>query len=88
MRINSVNSNNIINAYKKNTKNDISKQTKSSDSVEISSLGKSFSEFSLDKTFNSKEKIEKLKNSIEQETYNIDSTVLAKKLLNYIKETK
>ena len=89
MNINGINSNNVINLYSKN-KNRVS-QTKKvnnvSDRIEISKLGKSLTNYTLEgvNVDNSK-KIEELKNQINNGTYNVDAKLTARSILDTIKE--
>ena len=89
MNINGINSNNVINFYSKN-KNRVS-QTKEvnnvSGRIEISKLGKSLTNYTLEgvNVDNSK-KIEELKNQINNGTYNVDAKLTARSILDTIKE--
>ena len=89
MNINGINSNNVINFYSKN-KNRVS-QTKKvnnvSDRIEISKLGKSLTNYTLEgvNVDNSK-KIQELKNQINNGTYNVDAKLTARSILDTIKE--
>lgn len=89
MNINGINSNNVINLYSKN-KNRVS-QTKKvnnvSDRIEISKLGKSLTNYTLEgvNVDNSK-KIQELKNQINNGTYNVDAKLTARSILDTIKE--
>lgn len=89
MNINGINSNNVINLYSKN-KNRVS-QTKKvnnvSDRIEISKLGKSLTNYTLEgvNVDNSK-KIQELKNQINNGTYNVDTKLTARSILDTIKE--
>ena len=89
MNINGINSNNVINFYSKN-KNRVS-QTKEvnnvSDRIEISKLGKSLTNYTLEgvNVDNSK-KIEELKNQINNGTYNVDAKLTARSMLDTIKD--
>ena len=89
MNINGINSNNVINLYSKN-KNRVS-QTKKvnnvSDRIEISKLGKSLTNYTLEgvNVDNSK-KIQELKNQIYNGTYNVDAKLTARSILDTIKE--
>lgn len=89
MNINGINSNNVINLYSKN-KNRVS-QTKKvnnvSDRIEISKLGKSLTNYTLEgvNVDNSK-KIQELKNQINNWTYNVDAKLTARSILDTIKE--
>ena len=86
MNINGINSNNVINFYSKN-KNRVS-QTKEvnnvSDRIEISKLGKSLTNYTLEgvNVDNSK-KIEELKNQINNGTYNVDAKLTARSIHNF-----
>ena len=89
MNINGINSNNVINLYSKN-RNRVSqtKEVKSvSDRIEISKLGKSLTNYTLEgvNVDNSK-KIQKLKNQINNGTYNVDAKLTARSILDTIKE--
>lgn len=88
MNINGVSANKVINFY-----NDIKKQDKvsitkkSSDSIEISPLGKSLSSYSIDDKFESNDKrIEDLKNQVANGTYNRDAKLIASKMLEAMKK--
>lgn len=90
MKIN-FNSNNVINIYKSN----ITKQNKDnikvnkSDSVEISSIGREISKY-LDAAKSCdvcNDKIDKIRELIKNNTYEIDSNKIAKAILKEIKES-
>lgn len=90
MKIN-FNSNNVINIYK----NNITKQNKEnikvnkSDSVEISSIGREISKY-LDAAKSCdvcNDKIDKIRELIKNNTYEIDSNKIAKAILKEIKES-
>jgi negative regulator of flagellin synthesis FlgM len=88
MSINGVGSSKVIDLYSKVNKN-VSNNTKvnsQSDSLEISSLGKSLSAYSLGDNFNvSNDKLDELKNQIHKGTYNVNSKLIAQKLYDNIK---
>ena len=87
MKINGVDPSKVVNLYSNNVKS-VQKKTEVSqkDSVQISSLGKNLSSYSLeDKFVNSNEKIEKLKNQISNGTYSRDSKLVAGKILEEMK---
>ena len=89
MNINGINSNNVINFYSKN-KNRVS-QTKEvnnvSDRIEISKLGKSLTNYTLEGVnVDNSNKIEELKNQINNGTYNVDAKLTARSILDTIKE--
>ncbi|NFE20876.1 flagellar biosynthesis anti-sigma factor FlgM [Clostridium botulinum] len=91
MKVNGVGITNSINAYNANKKVTEKEEVKSlKDKIEISHLGKSLTTYSLDDKFlDEKERLDRIneiKDQIEKGTYKIDSKLLAKKLLNNIKE--
>ena len=93
MDVKGIGSHNIINLYNKNSNNSkvVSKEAikKSSDSIEISSLGKSLTDFSLEGlNINNASKIAELKGKVESGTYNVDAKLTAKSMINFIKENK
>lgn len=88
MKINGVNPSKVVNLYSNNVKN-VSKKAEVSqkDSIQISSLGKNLSSYSLDDKFaNSNEKIENLRNEIANGTYSRDSKLVAQKILEAMKK--
>lgn len=87
MKINGVNPSKIVNLYSNQVMN-VGKKTEVSqkDSIQISSLGKNLSSYSLDDKFvNSNEKIETIRNEIANGTYSRDSKLVAAKILEEIK---
>ncbi|MBU3180669.1 flagellar biosynthesis anti-sigma factor FlgM [Clostridium psychrophilum] len=86
MKIDGV-SHNVINMYKKNvTKTEPKVNVIKKDTIELSEEGKNLSALSLnDKSVNSKEKIEAIKNKVMQGTYTVDSKLTAKKIIDVIK---
>lgn len=92
MSIDGINRNLYINAYNSNMKNNtnINKVNKvqETDRIEISSLGKSLTDYSLDTSIDNSKKIADIKNRIESGTYNVDARLTAKSLLNAMKESK
>ncbi|MBD5588082.1 flagellar biosynthesis anti-sigma factor FlgM [Clostridium botulinum] len=91
MKVNGVGITNSINAYNANKKVNEKEEVKSlKDKIEISHLGKSLTTYSLDDKFlDDKERLDRIneiKDQIEKGTYKIDSKLVAKKLLNNIKE--
>lgn len=93
MDVKGIGSHNIINLYNKNNNNSkvASKEAvkKSLDTIEISSLGKSLTDFSLEGlNINSPSKIAELKSKVESGTYNVDAKLTAKSMINFIKENK
>lgn len=87
MKINGVNPSEIIKLYSQNKKGVEKKEEVSkSDSIQISSLGKSLSAYSLDGNFvNRDEKIEKLRNEVSSGTYKRDSKLVAAKIIEEMK---
>ena len=79
--------NNVVNFYKKNTsKAETKVAVLKKDSIELSSAGKTLSAFALDSKFvSSKEKIEGIRNEVMQGTYKMDSTLTAKKIIDFMK---
>ncbi len=78
---------NVISIYKRNTaKTEPKVITIKKDTVELSSEGKNLSALSLnDKSVNSKEKIEAIKNKVLQGTYKVDSKLTAKRIIDIMK---
>jgi len=77
----------VINPYKKTTpKAEVKASVIKKDTIELSTAGKNLSALSLDgKSTNSSEKIEAIKNSIKQGTYNVDPKLTAKKMIDVMK---
>lgn len=91
MDVKGIGSHNIINLYNKNNNKVVPKEAikKSLDTIEISSLGKSLTDFSLEGlNIDNTSKIAELKGKIESGTYNVDARITAKSMINYIKENK
>jgi negative regulator of flagellin synthesis FlgM len=88
MKINGISMNNVTKLYGENKKVESKKPAKEiQDSIEISSLAKSLSEMHNDEAFiNSKEKIEALRNQVSKGTYKSDTTLIAKNIIDIIKE--
>ncbi|WPC41085.1 flagellar biosynthesis anti-sigma factor FlgM [Clostridium sp. JS66] len=87
MKVNGINPNKVISLYSKHKKTIEKKdQVQKNDTVQISSIGKSLSSYSLDDKFiNSKEKIDRLTNEVKNGTYNIDSKLVAAKIIEEMK---
>lgn len=88
MKINGIDPSKMIKLYS-NAKQSVEKkdQVKKSDSIQISSLGKSLSTYSSDDDLvNSKEKIEKIKKEIANGTYKRDSKLVAEKIIEEMKK--
>ena len=92
MSIDRINRQSYINAYNSNIKSnknvDKISKTQEVDRIEISSLGKSLTDYSIDNTRDNAKKIEDIKSKIESGTYNVDARLTAKSLLNAMKEKK
>ncbi|MCM8710952.1 flagellar biosynthesis anti-sigma factor FlgM [Clostridium sp. SYSU_GA19001] len=88
MKISGVGVNKVVNLYKTNSKSSLKNTSNSNkDTIEISTLGKSLSSLSLEENFkNSPEKVEKLKNEISKGTYKVNSALIAKSIIDNIKE--
>lgn len=89
MKIGGVGSNSVINSYNRNKNTLDNKKINNNmkkDSIEISSLGKSLSKYSIEeKTINSKERVETVREEISKGTYNINSKNIAKALIDAMK---
>ncbi|NMA85625.1 MAG: flagellar biosynthesis anti-sigma factor FlgM [Epulopiscium sp.] len=87
MKINGVSPNKIINLYNTTKKLDIKDTNKvQRDSIEISSLGKSLSYMSLDENYEISEKrLEEIRDEISKGTYNVDSKLVAQRMINFMK---
>jgi len=88
MKINNVNMNKVINLYSDNKKVEGKKtEVVKKDSIEISSMARSLSGIHTGETFgNSEAKIEELRKQVSQGTYKRDSSVIAKRMIDLIKE--
>lgn len=90
MSINGINRPTYINAYNSNCNKCMSKvgAVKNSDTIEISSIGKSLTEYSINSGKYSTEKIAEIKSKIESGTYTVDAKSTAKSMINIMKEDK
>lgn len=91
MNINKVNRGNLLKVYKSNTnvKPEVNKtQNEKSDKLEISSVGRKLSVYRNDIRTDNTEKIEKIKEEISKGKYNVDSNLIAKKMVEGMKENK
>lgn len=87
MKINGVGVNNVIKLYGDSKRNPVKDVSKSSqDKLEISDVGRSLSAYSLDDVGCSNSKIENIKASISSGTYKVDSSLIAKKMLDTMKD--
>lgn len=91
MDVNGVSSTKVLNLYNNNNNKNkavTEKSTKvaANDSLEISTLGKKLSAYSIDDNFDSSSaKIDAVKNNIKNGTYNIDSKLVAQKMYDQMK---
>lgn len=87
MSIDRINRQSFITAYNTNSKRNIEKvsKTNNTDTIEISSLGKSLKDYSLTSDINNAKKVADIKNRVEAGTYNVDARLTAKSILNYMK---
>ncbi|MGL5693694.1 MAG: flagellar biosynthesis anti-sigma factor FlgM [Peptostreptococcaceae bacterium] len=90
MKINSTNINSIMNNYNTQMENKYHKSTPATkkDKIEISESGKYLSKINTSKEEINLEKVNEIKNKIENGTYKIDSRKLAQKIINSLKEDK
>ena len=87
MKVEGISSQSIINSYQKNNNKTINKvqRSNSTDSIEISAIGKSLKNYSLDVSdVNRSATIEEIRNKISNGTYNIDAKLTAQSILDYI----
>ena len=87
MKIIGISSNEYLNVKNDNKKSVLNKTVESSkDRLEISTAGKSLSLYSTDGNFGiSEEKLQGIKNQVSSGTYNRDSKLVAKKLIDIMK---
>lgn len=87
MKINEIGYSSAISAYRESSKvNSRKTVNQKSDSLEISSLGKSLSSYSIDgKNFSNEEKIQSLRSEISKGTYKSNSKLTAQKIIDMIK---
>ena len=87
MKVEGISSQSIICSYQKNNNRTINKvqRSNSTDSIEISDIGKSLKNYSLDVSdVNRSATIEEIRNKISNGTYNIDAKLTAQSILDYI----
>ena len=87
MKINNIGPTTMVNTYNDNKKKITKNQNiEKSDSLQISSEGRSLSSISNDKNYlNSPEKIERVKSQISQGTYAPNSKLIAQKMMDMVK---
>ena len=91
MNIKGIASQTAISFYNKNVNKVKNSEAivKTGDTIEISNLGKSLKDFSLDGiNIDNTSKIAEIKSKIEIGTYNVDAKLTAKSIVDYIKENK
>ena len=90
MSINGINNKIYINTYNSSSNKLIDKVEKieSRDRIEISTVGKTLKNYSLNTDINNLNKIAELRNSIQSGTYNIDAKLTAQSILYAMKENK
>lgn len=93
MSINRINSHSIANIYNANSSKSLNNNEKINkiqqrDRIEISSLGKSIKNYSLDISIDNSKRIEEIKEKIDNGTYSVDANLTARSILNSIKESK
>ncbi|MGL6104494.1 flagellar biosynthesis anti-sigma factor FlgM [Romboutsia sp.] len=88
MNIDKVNLSNIQNVYKSKKIEQNPIKEKRADSVEISDLGKHLNQINSDKENINMDKINELKQRIENGTYQVNSRELAKKIIENIRREK
>jgi negative regulator of flagellin synthesis FlgM len=88
MSIDRINNQTYINMYNSNSNKVTAKtsEVKVSDTIEISSLGKSLNEYSLNSGIDNAKRVAEIKNQVESGTYNVDARLTAKSMLSAMKE--
>lgn len=89
MKIDGMNSVNILNQY---TKNNIKAEKRQEsinpkDIIEISNEGKALNNYSSEKISDNNSKVQEIKDKIEIGVYKVDSRMVAKRMLDNIKES-
>jgi len=89
MSIDRINRPTYINTYKSNCNKAVDKisNNKNVDTIEISELGKSLKNYSLNSSVTDAKRVAEIKNKIDSGTYNVDARLTAKSLLNAMKES-
>lgn len=91
MSINRINRQSYINAYNSKMNKSIDKvnKAKDTDRIEISSIGKTITDYSLNTdVLNNAKKIKEIKAKIENGTYSVDARLTARSILEAMKESK
>ena len=87
MSINRITSHSFITAYHNNSKRNVEKvnKTQKTDTIEISSLGKSLNGYSGYSDINNAKKVAEIKSRVEAGTYSVDARLTARSILNHMK---
>lgn len=87
MSIDRINRQSFINAYNTSSNKSVKNvnKTKTFDTIEISSLGKSLKNYSMDSNINSAHKVAQIKSQIDSGTYSVDARLTARSILNAMK---
>ncbi|MGN0143864.1 MAG: flagellar biosynthesis anti-sigma factor FlgM [Clostridium sp.] len=87
MSIDKINRQSFITAYNSNSGKTVKNIDKSRDcdTIEISSLGRSLKDYSMDNSISSLRKVAEIKSKVESGTYNIDARLTAMSMLNSMK---
>lgn len=91
MKINGINSQNLVNIYGTKKEKGVTKSERinSKDTIEISSLGKTLNSYLLEGAkIDNSSKIEEIKAKIENGTYNIDAKLTSQSIIDVIKGDK
>ena len=76
-----------VNSYKTNKVMQVekAKEVKSTDRIEISSLGKSLKDYSLNGEIDNAKKVAELKMQVQSGTYNVNARLTAQSMINSMK---
>lgn len=87
MSIDRITRQSFINAYNSNSNKTIKnvEKVKNVDTIEISSLGKSLKDYSLDNNIDNAKKVAEIKNKVDSGTYSIDARLTARSILKAMK---
>lgn len=87
MSIDRINRQSFINAYNTSSNKSVKNvnKTKTFDTIEISSLGKSLKNYSMDGSIDNARKVAQIKSQIDSGTYSVDARLTARSILNAMK---
>ena len=92
MKINGMNPISVANIYNKNsnTVNRVEKTEKveKKDTIEISQLGRALTNYSVEGTVDNSAKVQRIKEQIQNGTYNVDAKLTAQSIIDAIKGNK